>query len=94
MDLSDSCVLAAGEVLWLNGTILAVENQKGPCCSSAGDSMPNAPFPYQRLGCAFIPNATQTHVYHQLNGSTLAQEIWDEKSGAWLPSTLISIATT
>ena len=53
--------------------------------------VPDAGSPYLRLGSTYRVNTIQTYVYHQVNDSTIAEEVWEEESSVWQTSKNISI---
>ena len=86
-DHTDFCALGDGEVLWFNGST--------PTILDSSDNfdlpVPNVTFPYRHFGSTYGVNATQTYVYHQVNDSTIAEEVWEKQSSLWQRSKNISI---
>ena len=75
--------------LWVNGTTLSyvwigyLEDFGG---------VPISPCPYTRLATTTPNGSTAFYMYHQINVSTMAEDIWDSGRATW-SSTNISIAT-
>ena len=60
--------------------------------ASAETPIPDAWFPFRRLGASYNSNGVESYIYHQMNESIIAEEIWDEAE-FWQPSRNISIGT-
>ena len=98
IDRSGFTVLSGGLALWSNGTTVQWVGEY-----AQGLPAPSAPFPYPRLCSAsafrvtespvYLPNETDSYVYHQINDSAMGEEHWDG-SGFWQPSRIISIRTS
>ncbi|KAL8871332.1 MAG: hypothetical protein Q9174_002813 [Haloplaca sp. 1 TL-2023] len=62
---------------FLNDTILSG--------TSSGTPNPDSGFPYHRLAGTLGTNQTKTYLYHQLDGTTLAEDMWDgDETGFWI----------
>ena len=80
---SDVATIGDGGYIWINGT--------QPVKSSKIIGLPNNSFPFARL--ASVSTADwRTFLYHQMNGTTLAEELWDEYSKTWLASDFITVS--
>ena len=44
---------------------------------------PDAPFPYTRLGFLNPMNSSSSYFYHQINATTVGEEMYDAASGLW-----------
>ena len=55
-------------------------------------SAPTSQFPYSRIAATTPANSTVIYIYHQINATTIAEDILDESLGTWT-SFDISIAT-
>ena len=53
--------------------------------------MPQSSFPYKRLAGLSTAGGNNLLVYHQVNGSAFAEEMWDQTVGGWT-SNIISMA--
>ena len=47
---------------------------------------PTLRFHLTALASTFVGLETETYVYHQLNGSTFAEDLWDGTSETWISS--------
>ena len=54
---------------------------------------PSTPFPYPRIATTTTINNRAFYVYHQLNETTMAQEVWDPNSPNW-SSVYIDVAVS
>ena len=54
---------------------------------------PATPFPYSSLAFYKPMNSSTKYLYHQLNATVIAEEIWEEEIGSWR-SNNITILTT
>ncbi len=54
--------------------------------------LPNNSFPFARLASVTLADQSATFVYHQMNGTTFAEEQWDNSLQAWLPSVYFSVS--
>lgn len=48
--------------------------------------LPNNSFPFTRLASVTLADQSATFVYHQMNGTTFAEEQWDASENAWTSS--------
>ena len=73
-----------GHIFWVNGTSLS---------SGYTDIIPTTtPFPYKRLAGIGGRNSKWCSVYHQMNATTLMEDIWHVDNGVWT-STAITVET-
>lgn len=86
---SDIATFGTGNVIWINGTqplgfpLLNLE----PGLRTTGT--PTGPFPFARL--ASVTSQSLTYLYHQINGTTFAEETWDDTEGSWGPTQYIHV---
>ena len=75
--------------LWVNGiTLSGIFDTTAPIL----DSPPASPFPYARLATTTPDNSEAFYLYHLINQSTFAGDVWDQSLGTW-SSSAINIAT-
>ena len=79
---SDVAVFGTENNIWINGT--------QPVTS--GGAPPNISFPFTRLASVNSADQSMTFLYHQINGTTLAEEQWDNSERIWLPSQYITVS--
>lgn len=73
--------------MWINDT--------QPVSWSLGVPEPDLPgnaFPFARLASVTLADQSATFLYHQINGTTFAEEQWDNLLGAWAPSEYITVS--
>ena len=78
-------------LIWINGTrpaIIATPVYEGEQEATTPDNV----FPFARLASVTSADQSSTFLYHQINGTTLAEEEWDALSNAWLPSVYITVS--
>ena len=56
--------------------------------------VPDNTSPYVRLACVNSPDQGGFSLYLQMNGTTLAEEQWDEALNEWLPTNYILIGNS
>ncbi|KAM0799383.1 hypothetical protein BDR22DRAFT_910741 [Usnea florida] len=66
--------------LWINGT-QPVQGSTGDPGGPEPPSGPNSLFPFARLASA--TSSSTTFLYHQMNGTTFAEEQWSDLAFAW-----------
>ena len=75
--------------LWIDNTSAVVSStkplQRYKCVE------PAAAFPYARLASVTLLDQTETFLYHQMNGTTLAEEHFTTELNMWLPTQYITI---
>ena len=75
--------------LWVNGTTLSSFYDPDV---SMFNNPPTSAFPYTRLAATTTDGSTAFYLYHQINESIIAEDVWDRALGSWSSST-INIAT-
>ena len=74
---SDIAKIGEYVFIWINGT--------QPVIRVLDDALqaetPKSPFPFARLAC--VTSQNETYLYHQINGTTFAEEQWHESVGTW-----------
>lgn len=79
-----------GSALWINSTQpVLIGTLDG---DQTGDTTPDKAFPFARLASVTLADGSATYLYHQMNGTTLAEEKWDASLSAWSSSVYIPIA--
>ncbi len=53
---------------------------------------PDSAFPYTRLASITLSDLSFTYLYHQINGTTFAEEQWDDLAQAWTATEYINIS--
>ncbi|KAL8908882.1 MAG: hypothetical protein Q9171_005279 [Xanthocarpia ochracea] len=79
--ISDIISLSDGGAAWFNASTPIFVDHNAITLPS-----PKSSFPFHRLASTFAKFEIETYVYHQLNGSTFAEDLWDGASGAWISS--------
>ena len=105
MSLSGSDA-SEGQYIWFNQTKIQHGFQSGaqgpdepvpdeptPAELVPDEPLPDATFPFRRLGVAQELNGTGVYLYHQIDDSILAEELWISDLQTWQPSKNISIGT-
>jgi len=54
--------------------------------------MPNNTFPFSRLASVTSKDGSASYLYHQMNGTTLAEEQFDKSLNLWLPTVYITVS--
>ncbi|KAM0804277.1 hypothetical protein BDR22DRAFT_970096 [Usnea florida] len=72
--------------LWVRGTEPVVSNHDGSQVPA-----PNVSFPFKRLAGITSEDGTASFLYHQINGTTFAEEQYDATSNEWLLSSYITV---
>lgn len=80
--LSDVAVFGPMNQIWINGTQPV----------TYGAAPPNVSFPFSRLASVYSADQSTTYLYHQINGTTLAEEQWDDPSQTWSLSHYITVS--
>ena len=83
---SDIALFGEANAIWINHTQPTILD---PCC---GYSPPNNTFPFSRLASTTPAGSTYTYLYHQINGTTFAEERWDSAEGTWTTTDYIVIS--
>ena len=80
--------------LWVKGTKLIMLAFGGslmvPDNGAPSQKAPASPFPFARFAAI---NDTAFYLYHQINSSVFAEDVWDSGALDWVSSTNISIST-
>ncbi|KAF6220117.1 hypothetical protein HO133_003248 [Letharia lupina] len=62
--------------MWVNGD--------DSFTASTDAALPDNAFPFARLASVTLADQSTTFLYHQINGTTFAEEQWDASPGAWI----------
>ena len=81
---SDIAIIRAGVFIWINGTQPVMGLPGNDPFIDGPEVPPNSSFPFTRLACATTSDQSTTFLYHQINGTTIAEEQWDSISSTWL----------
>lgn len=85
---SDIATFGSAYGIWINGTqpvlMLMAYVQAG--------TVPDNVFPFTRLASVTLTDQSATYLYHQMNGTTFAEEQWDNTLHGWLPSEYIIVS--
>ena len=73
--------------LWVNGTQPVIISQ-----GTATFGTPDNLFPFARLASVTLADQSASFLYHQINGTTFAEEQWDTSLYTWLPSVYITVS--
>lgn len=76
-------------VVWVNGTQLIGLDL---LLNLSPDAALVRPFPYKRLASFTAANQPTSYLYHQINGTTLAEEQYLSSEGQWIASSYIMIS--
>ena len=90
---SDIAWFGESYTIWINHTrpvVVVVQNEDGGPLGSP--TPPDNTFPFTRLASITLADDSYTYLYHQINGTTLAEEQWDNTVGAWTATEYISIS--
>ena len=74
---------------WVNGTELAAYTTKNIALST----QPQSPFPYSRLAGTTIGSSSNIYLYHQINGTFLAEDMYNV-DGGFFTTTYFNISTS
>ena len=78
---SDVATVGRSDAIWINGT-QPVTFENAP---------PNISFPFTRLASVVSADQSMTFLYHQINGTTFAEETWDESLKTWAATEYITV---
>ena len=84
---SDVAMFGSFFAMWVNGTQPVNIVQDTP-----NTGTPDNLFPFARLASVTLADQSASFLYHQINGTTFAEEQWDSSLGTWLPSVYITIS--
>lgn len=73
--------------MWINGTQSALITADSP-----KPTLPSNEFPFKRLASVTSTDGSTTYLYHQMNGTTFAEEQWDDTEQIWLATEYITIS--
>ena len=73
--------------IWINGTQSALITAFSP-----KPTLPSNEFPFKRLASVTSTDGSITYLYHQMNGTTFAEEQWDDTMQIWLPTEYITVS--
>lgn len=73
---SDVALFGRFGAIWINGTQPKIEHV-------IGFPTPDSTFPFTRLAGVTLADYSFAFLYHQINGTTFAEEQWDEEAGEW-----------
>ena len=79
---SDVAIFGSLNQIWIDGTQPV----------TFGAAPPNVSFPFRRLASVSSADQLTTYLYHQINGTTLAEEQWDNPSQIWSLSQYITVS--
>ena len=71
--------------MWINGTQPAL-------FPSSSAELPDSAFPFTRLASVTSDDQKSTFLYHQMTGTTFAEEQWDDSLGAWTPTVNFTVS--
>lgn len=74
--------------IWINGTQPVLM----PVDPTLTAKVPDNEFPFTRLASVTSTDGSATYLYHQMNGSTFAEEQWDDTLQAWLRPEYITVS--
>ena len=73
-------------VIWINGTNPIILQGFG------SPPLPDNVFPFARLAWTTSADNSFTYLYHQINGTTLAEEQWSQSLSSWTATEYIPIS--
>lgn len=78
--------------MWINDTKPAIFFDKAvPVSKQPVPNWPENAFPFTRLASVITPDQSITYLYHQMNGTTFAEEQWDNSVTDWGSATYINV---
>ena len=87
---SDIAAFGSAHGIWINGT--------QPVLIETRDyekvMLPSNEFPFTRLASATSADQSTTYLYHQMNGTTFAEEVWDDALENWLNPEYITVSNS
>ena len=86
LNQSDVALFGSDYALWINGT------QPASFPGTQGAVLPDHTFPFARLASAYSVNQAATFLYHQMNGTTFAEEQWDNVAFEWTTSAYFTVS--
>ena len=89
---SDIALFGEGHTIWINHTRPVVVAHDFPEHPLGDPKPPDIVFPLARLASITLVDQSYSYLYHQINGTTLAEEQWDGILQAWTATEYISIS--
>ena len=86
---SDIAMFGLNYAIWINGTKPVLYNSG---LAALDTVLPDNAFPFARLASVTLADKSATFLYHQINGTTFAEEQWDKTSSTWIPSEYITVS--
>ena len=86
---SDIAPFGSSYALWINGTQPALIPTR---INDAVLTLPSNDFPFKRLASVTLTDGSATYLYHQMNGTTFAEEQWHNALRDWLPTEYITVS--
>lgn len=80
---SDVATVGPDIFIWINGTQPVMGMNNLP---------PDSMFPFTRLASATVSDLSLTYFYHQMNGTTFAEELWDQSLYACMATEYITVS--
>ena len=77
-------MVAGAEDIYINNT--------GGLARGGSEIALQSAFPFARLASASTPDNKTTYLYHQINGTTFADESWEVSVEAWGDPTYINVS--
>ena len=78
-------------ILWINGNKPLIYSTPNSMVDGANCVAPSTVFPFARLASVTLLDGSVTYLYHQINGTTLAEEQFVNSLSKWLPTQYITI---
>ena len=85
---SDIALFGSQYGIWINGTqpvLIQMEYTQTA-------TVPHNEFPFTRLASVTLTDGSATYLYHQMSGTTFAEEQWDDTLQAWLSPEYITVS--
>ena len=87
---SDIAMFGSESAMWVNDTQPVLY----PGLIDVAPPLPDSKFPFARLASVTLADQSATFLYHQINGTTFAEEQWDASLSNWLPSVYIVVSNS
>ena len=78
--------------LWVNGSALSYMGTIDQTPKPVQTPL-MSPFPYNRLAVTSVENITAFYLFHQINETAIAEDVWDSSIEGWT-SSIVNIATS
>lgn len=85
---SDIAAFGIQSGIWINGTQPALIQTE----YDESTTLPSNEFPFTRLASVTLTDGSATYLYHQMNGTTFAEEQWDDTLRAWVRPEYITVS--